>query len=29
MTPALKERFAGRMDFSKAGAMVKKLLGGG
>ena len=26
---ALKERFAGRMDFSKAGAMVKKLLGGG
>ena len=26
---ALKERFAGRMDFSKASAMVKKLLGGG
>jgi uncharacterized protein len=26
---ALKERFSGRMDFSKAGAMVKKLLGGG
>jgi hypothetical protein len=26
---ALKERFAGRMDFSKAGAQVKKLLGGG
>ena len=26
---ALKERFAGRMDFSKAGAHVKKLLGGG
>src|ERR1700680_2608460 len=26
---ALKERFAGRMDFSKAGAIVKKLLGGG
>jgi len=25
---ALKQRFAGRMDFSKAGAMVKKLLGG-
>jgi uncharacterized protein YqeY len=25
----LKERFSGRMDFSKAGAMVKKLLGGG
>ena len=25
---ALKERFAGRMDFSKAGAMVKKLLAG-
>ena len=25
---ALKERFAGRMDFAKAGAMVKKLLGG-
>ena len=25
---ALKERFAGRMDFSKAGALVKKLLGG-
>jgi hypothetical protein len=23
---ALKERFAGRMDFSKASAMVKKLL---
>jgi hypothetical protein len=26
---ALKERFAGRMDFSKAGAIVKKLLAGG
>jgi hypothetical protein len=26
---ALKERFSGRMDFSKASAMVKKLLGGG
>jgi uncharacterized protein YqeY len=26
---ALKERFAGRMDLSKAGPMVKKLLGGG
>ena len=26
---ALKERFAGRMDFSKASAHVKKLLGGG
>jgi hypothetical protein len=26
---ALKERFAGRMDFGKAGAQVKKLLGGG
>ena len=26
---ALKQRFSGRMDFSKAGAMVKKLLGGG
>ena len=26
---ALKERFAGKMDFSKAGATVKKLLGGG
>lgn len=25
---ALKERFSGRMDFSKAGGMVKKLLGG-
>jgi hypothetical protein len=25
---ALKERFSGRMDFSKAGARVKKLLGG-
>jgi uncharacterized protein len=25
---ALKERFAGRMDFGKAGAMVKKLLAG-
>ena len=25
---ALKERFAGRMDFAKAGAMVKKLLAG-
>jgi hypothetical protein len=25
---ALKQRFSGRMDFSKAGAMVKKLLGG-
>src|SRR5580700_5273518 len=25
---ALKDRFAGRMDFSKASAMVKKLLGG-
>jgi hypothetical protein len=29
MTPTLRARFAGRMDFSKAGAMVKKLLGGG
>ena len=26
---ALKERFAGRMDFGKASGMVKKLLGGG
>jgi len=26
---ALKQRFAGRMDFGKAGAQVKKLLGGG
>jgi uncharacterized protein YqeY len=26
---ALKERFSGRMDFSKASAHVKKLLGGG
>jgi uncharacterized protein YqeY len=26
---ALKARFSGRMDFSKAGASVKKLLGGG
>ncbi len=26
---ALKARFAGQMDFSKAGALVKKLLGGG
>jgi uncharacterized protein YqeY len=26
---ALKARFAGRMDLSKAGALVKKLLGGG
>ena len=26
---ALKTRFAGRMDLSKAGALVKKLLGGG
>jgi uncharacterized protein len=26
---ALKERYAGRMDFSKASAVVKKLLGGG
>ena len=25
---ALKERFSGRMDFAKASAMVKKLLGG-
>lgn len=25
----LKQRFSGRMDFSKAGALVKKLLGGG
>ena len=25
---ALKDRFAGRMDFSKASAMVKKLLAG-
>jgi uncharacterized protein len=25
---ALKQRFGGRMDFSKAGAQVKKLLGG-
>jgi uncharacterized protein len=25
---ALKQRFSGRMDFSKAGALVKKLLGG-
>ena len=25
---ALKERFSGRMDFSKASAMVKKLLAG-
>ena len=26
---ALKQRFAGRMDLAKAGALVKKLLGGG
>jgi uncharacterized protein YqeY len=26
---ALKQRFSGRMDFGKAGAQVKKLLGGG
>jgi uncharacterized protein len=26
---ALKQRFSGQMDFAKAGAMVKKLLGGG
>jgi uncharacterized protein YqeY len=26
---ALKQRFAGQMDFAKAGAHVKKLLGGG
>jgi len=26
---ALKEQFAGKMDFAKASAMVKKLLGGG
>ncbi len=26
---ALKERFSGQMDFSKAGALVKKLLAGG
>lgn len=26
---ALKQRFAGRMDFGKAGSQVKKLLGGG
>ena len=26
---ALKQRFSGQMDFGKAGAMVKKLLGGG
>jgi uncharacterized protein len=26
---ALKQRFSGQMDFSKAGAMVKKLLAGG
>jgi uncharacterized protein len=26
---ALKQRFAGQMDFAKAGAQVKKLLGGG
>jgi uncharacterized protein YqeY len=25
---ALKERFAGKMDFAKASAVVKKLLGG-
>jgi len=25
---ALKQRFAGQMDFAKAGAQVKKLLGG-
>ncbi len=25
---ALKQRFAGQMDFGKAGAQVKKLLGG-
>ncbi len=25
---ALKQRFSGQMDFSKAGALVKKLLGG-
>jgi len=25
---ALKERFSGSMDFSKASALVKKLLGG-
>ena len=26
---ALKQRFSGQMDFGKAGALVKKLLGGG
>ncbi len=26
---ALKQRFSGQMDFAKAGALVKKLLGGG
>jgi len=26
---ALKQRFTGQMDFAKAGAQVKKLLGGG
>ena len=26
---ALKQRFAGQMDFGKAGALVKKMLGGG
>jgi hypothetical protein len=26
---ALKERYAGRMDFGKASGMVKALLGGG
>ena len=25
---ALKQRFSGQMDFGKAGALVKKLLGG-
>ena len=25
---ALKQRFSGQMDFAKAGALVKKLLGG-
>jgi uncharacterized protein len=26
---ALKQRFSGQMDFGKAGALVKKMLGGG
>ena len=29
MQKMVKQRFSGRMDFGKAGAVVKKLLGGG